>query len=98
MGHPGAEFHHDRKKLGVCNAKDLEVSRLQETVNMEQFILLRDGLDGYPENSLGWNRSTKVLETVRSWAFKATPQRSRRSRASRTWAASSARTRSCSDC
>ena len=75
MGHAGAESHHDRKKLGVCNAKDLEVSRLQETVNMEQFILCRDGLDEYLENSPGWNRSTEVLETVRSWAFENTPQR-----------------------
>ena len=73
MGGPeGAEARYDTKKIGLCNAKDLEVSRLQEAGNRKQFILWRDGLVEHLENSPGWNRSTKVLETARSWAFEAT--------------------------
>ena len=49
MGHGGAGPNHDRKKLGLCNAKDLEVSRLPETVSREQFIFRRDGLDNCPD-------------------------------------------------
>ena len=46
MGRPErAEPRYDRKKIGLCNAKDLEVSRLQGTVRREQFILWRDGLE-----------------------------------------------------
>ena len=50
----GGDRGGDRKKLGLCNAKDLEVSRLPETVNREQFILWCDGLDECLENCPGW--------------------------------------------
>ena len=71
----GTEPYHDRKKLGVCSAKDLEVNMLSETVNREQFILWPDGLDEYLENSPGWKKATQVLEKVRSWPLEATPER-----------------------
>ena len=51
------------------------MNRLSETVNREQFILWRDGLDEYLENSPGWQKATQVLEKVRSWTLEASPQR-----------------------
>ena len=51
------------------------MSRLSETVSREQFILWRDGLDEYLDQYPDWSQSTKTLETVRSWAQEATPQR-----------------------
>ena len=48
-----ASCHHDSKKLGLCNAKDLEVTKLQGGIGREQFILWRDGLDEFLANSQG---------------------------------------------
>ena len=74
------ELRTDKKKLGLHNVKDLEMRKLQGTINREQLILWRDGLHELLENTPGWSHSTETLGAVRSWATDDTTEGERHSR------------------
>ena len=55
----------DKKSMGLCSRKDLEVWRLPDEVTKPKFVHWRDQLLEYLENSSGWRGATQIFEEIR---------------------------------
>ena len=66
-GAPGADRPgYDPRRRGLCNARDLEVTRLPEKMSREEFILWRDQLEELLEQSPGWKGISKYTRDLRN--------------------------------
>ena len=69
------DLYRDSRRRGLCNHRDLEIAKLSDQLNKEQFILWREQLEELLEQSPGWRGISKYTKQFRECRVPLTPEK-----------------------